>query len=273
MSNQMKFLSLIIMKSSLRTLLPAFLLMLIASVHFNISAQNSNNITQRLLIDDANLFTSAQRAVILDSLQNFAATTSNGIMVVTTNDLNGKTPMEAAYEIGQKSGLGTKEHNNGVVVLIKPKQGNSRGEMAIAVGYGLEGALPDAACKMIIMHEAIPEFKRNDYYTGVMNTLNVIMPVARGEYSIDNYGNDEDDLLTFIGTIAIIFGIFLIFIIIAGYSNNNDQNYRGGGGRTFGAPIIFPSRGIGFDSSDSGFGGFGGFGGGSFGGGGASGSW
>lgn len=261
-------------KAKIHAILLAIVILLMPITKFESLAQDTPGIPKRLLIDDANLFTPAQRAVILDSLKHFAATTSNGIMVVTTNDLNGLTPMEAAYEIGQKSGLGTKEHDNGIVILVKPKQGNSRGEMAIAVGYGLEGALPDATCKMIIMRQAIPEFQRNDYYAGIMNTLNVVMPIARGEYSIDNYGETDDDLGPIMGVCAIIFALFLIFFIIGRNKNNdNDDNYRGGGGRTFGVPIIFPIGGFGHGSSGGGFGGFGGFGGGSFGGGGASGSW
>lgn len=263
--------------NKLRSILLAFMLMCVslgAWAQSDVSTQNTHHIPKQLLIDNADILTPSQRAVILDSLRHFAATTSNGIMVVTTNDLNGQSPMEAAYEIGQKAGLGTKEHDNGIVILVKPKRGNSRGEMAIAVGYGLEGALPDATCKMIIMRQAIPEFQRNDYYAGIMNTLNVIMPIARGEYSIDNYGNDDDDLAPLIGAFAILFGIVLIFIVAArNNKNNNDDNYRGGGGRTFGVPIIFPMGGFGSGSSGGGFGGFGGFGGGSFGGGGASGSW
>ena len=216
----MKFLSPTMKNNSFRSIAISFVLMCVSLLRFDISAQNTHDsqnthdVPKQLLIDNADILTPAQRAVILDSLRNFAATTSNGIMVVTTDDLQGHTPIEAAYEIGQKAGLGTKEHDNGIVVLVKPKRDNSRGEMAIAVGYGLEGALPDATCKMIIMRQAIPEFQRGDYYTGIMNTLNVIMPIARGEYSIDNYGNDDDDLDPIIGVLAIIFGMALIFFVI-----------------------------------------------------------
>ena len=79
-----------------------------------------------------------------DSLERIAMETSNQICVVTMNDFGGYDKATMAYSIGQEWGVGTKDNRNGVVILIKPKTAESKGEAFIATGYGLEGAITDA---------------------------------------------------------------------------------------------------------------------------------
>ena len=208
----------------------------------------------------------------------FDDSTSNQITVVTANDLEGYSASEYATRIGLDWKVGSAEFDNGLVLLIKPKTPDSNGQVAISVGYGLEGAIPDAYAKRIIDNELIPHFKQDDYFGGA----------ASGEIS-EPRSRDDDDAG---GVLA--FFVFLIFAIIvaavaakAGKGNNNGR--RGGGGNyrdgsdVMDAIIIGSLLGSGrggrssWGGSSGGFGGFGGgfggFGGGSFGGGGASGSW
>ena len=93
----------------------------------------------RLVVDYAGIFSPQQVAVMEDSLETFARKTSNRIAVVTMPDLKGLEPMEMAYGIGKKWGVGDKKHNAGVVVLVKPKTADSGGQVFIATGYGVEG--------------------------------------------------------------------------------------------------------------------------------------
>ena len=235
----------------------------------------------RLVNDFAEVFSPEQRAVLEDTLVRFSRRTSNQITVVTVADLEGQDVSMMAAELGEKWGVGGSKNNNGVVILMKPKNDNGGGRVAITTGYGLEGALPDAACKMIIEREMIPHFKQDDYYGGISSALSVIMPIAAKEYSIDDYANSDDDPAMMFIALAVALGAIILFIVLANATgkggDNNDSNGSSGGGRTFGGPVIFgPGIGgssSGFGSGGSGFGGFGGFGGGSFGGGGASGGW
>ena len=60
----------------------------------------------------------------------------------------------------QRNGeLDRKGLNNGVLILVKPKTADSDGEVQIAQGYGLEGAIPDITCAEIIDNEIIPAFR------------------------------------------------------------------------------------------------------------------
>ena len=234
----------------------------------------------RLVNDFASIFTAEQVAVMEDSLETFARKTSNRIAVVTMADLRGLEPMEMAYGIGKKWGVGDKEHNAGVVILVKPKSADSRGEVFIATGYGVEGVLTDAFCSDIIRNEMIPHFRNNDYYGGVDAALKIIKPAMQGEFSREQYLNsgDDDILASIMLSVLVLIVVFALISILTDSKHNDDNNSKGNGG-TFGGggPIIF-LPGMGHRSSGGfgggGFGGgFGGFGGGSFGGGGAGGSW
>ena len=174
---------------------------------------------------------------------------------------------------GACGGVGGKEHRNGVVILVKPKNA-TRGQAFIATGYGLEGALPDATCKRIVERCMIPYFKQNDYYGGVKKAVSMIKPIAAGEYS-DERGDDDDALGAVLALIFVIFIGFIIFVAVVGDKNGGkNSGTMGSGGVLFG-PTVFGGGGGRHSggSSGGGFGGFGGFGGGSFGGGGAGGSW
>lgn len=233
----------------------------------------------RLVVDYAGIFTPQQVNEMEDSLETFARKTSNRIAVVTMADLQGLEPMEMAYGIGKKWGVGDKKHSAGVVVLVKPKTANGNGDVFIATGYGVEGVLTDAFCSSIIRHEMIPHFRNNDYYSGVVAALTVIKPAMAGELNEEQYLNSgEDDLLASMITIAIMAVILMAVIAIANRRDDSGNNGGNNDGGTWGGggPIIF-GPGFGGGSSSGGSssfgGGFGGFGGGSFGGGGAGGSW
>ena len=230
---------------------------------------------QRLVNDLARVFTPEQVSRLENTLVAFDDSTSNQIAVVTVKDLEGYDASEYAVRIGLDWGVGSEQFNNGIVLLVKPKTFDSAGQVFIAVGYGLEGAIPDAYAKRIIENELIPHFRNNDYYAGVEAACDVLMKLASGEIS-EPRGEEEDDALLEIIATLLFIGL-LIFIFIIAVGQNDDNGHSSGGGRRtiYVGPIITSGRSYGGGSSfGGGFGGgFGGFGGGSFGGGGAGGSW
>ena len=244
------------------------------------SAQVPDKPTEKkLLWDFANVIDDAQEKAIEDSLEAFSRHTSNQILVMTVTSLGNFEPVEYATELGRKWGVGHEENNNGVVVLIKVKTENEKGQAFIATGYGAEGPLPDVLCNHIVEKEMIPKFKEDDYAGGVWNALAVIMPAMKGEFNVEEYVNDDSGnaLLALIVMIAILAFMFYAFSKNSGTGSGTGTNTR-----TYtGGPIIFPgsfgsgsSRGSWGGGSGGGFGGgWGGFGGGSFGGGGGGGSW
>ena len=216
-----------------------------------------------------------QSKVIDDSLRAFSKRTTNQIMVITVKDLGDYEPKMYAAELGDRWGIGQAKLDNGVVILFKPKTKDSKGEVYIAPGRGLEGALPDAFCNRVIQHEMIPHLKAgNNYAAATWAALKVIMPVCRGEYTYDNYqkkhyanGEEKEEGLDFWGWALIIFtgGLILFFVVdkLLLHDHFSDK-----WGLDSSRDSDDGSSSDSYSSSDSSD-----WGGGSFGGGGAGGSW
>jgi len=103
-----------------------------------------------------------------------------------------------SIEHSAKWSVGQKRFDNGIVVLVKPKLSSSdKGKVYIAVGYGLEPAIPDAITKRIVDNEMIPYFRNDDYYGGINQATNVLMKLASGEISADGSKNKQERLAYF----------------------------------------------------------------------------
>lgn len=233
----------------------------------------------RLVNDLAGVLSKSEVEALEHKLKTFSDTTSNQIVFVSLTDLKGYQPYEVAYQIGDDWGVGQKEFDNGVVILFKPKTNSSKGEIFIAIGSGLEGAIPDGTTKMIIEREMIPQFKNGNIFNGIDAGSTVLMALASGEYSTDEYANKRGQ-----GAGSFVPFIFFFFLILFFIIRRAVRAREYGIGRDvpFWTAMLLASSSRSnsgswgsFGSGSSGFGGggFGGFGGGSFGGGGAGGSW
>ena len=150
------------------------------------------------------------------------------------------------------------------MLVVDPTGGAGTRDVYIAVGYGLEGAIPDLISKRIVENEIIPEFKNGNYYAGITKGVDKLIGFAKGEFNTDEYSKQEGDIWPMLKYVFI--GIVILIIL--------SRLFKGGGGMTmtrFGGTSWPGSFGGG--SFGGGGGGFGGFGGGSFGGGGAGGKW
>ena len=235
----------------------------------------------RLVNDFANVLTDAEKQALENKLLNYNDTTSTQIYVVIVKDLNGYAASDYAVRLGEKWKIGQKSKDNGAVILIKPKVGNSRGQAFIATGYGLEARINDAYAGRIVRNVMIPHFIKDDYFSAVDSAIDSMVKRLSGEFDPEMEKKDEALPLTSI----ILFVIFFIFFIITiSRKGGDDQNIGGDGssrssrGTVFFPPIIGGGRrggfgGGGFGGGGFGGGGFSGGGGGSFGGGGAGGSW
>lgn len=200
-------------------------------------------------------------------LEDFSKETSNQIVVVIIDDLCGTDANFFSTELGHKWGVGQGKFDNGVVVMIKPTGGAGQRDAYIAVGYGLEGAIPDITAKQIVANELIPQFKNGNFYDGLNDATDVIISLAKKEYNYQDYPGKKQNWFPFLIGVSILILIFyFVFRNSKGYTmSSGGRTYYGGGWSSWG--------GGGWGGGSSGGGGFGGFGGGGFGGGGAGGKW
>lgn len=216
------------------------------------------------VVDAANLLAPEDRAGLAAKLKAQEDKTSDQVVVATVPDLQGFTIEDYANRLFRHWALGAKRTNNGVLILVAPKDRKVR----IEVGYGLEGALTDALSKVIITTAITPRFKTGDYAGGLNAGVDAVLSILSGDAETwqrkAEIRRDEADP----GQVILFIVIFLVILFLA-YRMN-----RGGRGGGF---VILPGPSSGGWSGgvSGGFGDGGGFsgGGGSSGGGGASGDW
>jgi uncharacterized protein len=226
----------------------------------------------RLVNDFAHVMTQDQIATLEQKLVAYDDSTSIQIAIVTVITTNDTAIEDYALKILRDWKVGNKKTNNGLVILASIKDR----KVYIAVGYGMEGSVPDLTAKEIVENEIVPSFKQGDYYRGFNNASDAIIKAAAGEYKAPaGYANRG---ITGRGGGSILGIVIIIFIVLMLISRGG-----GGGGGLFSRSGILPfmlgamlgsgGRGGSGGWSGGGGGGFGGFGGGSGGGGGAGGSW
>jgi uncharacterized protein len=220
----------------------------------------------RYFNDDAHVVSASIADQLNAKLKNFEKTTSDQVVVAVYPKMESDSSIDDyTVRVARAWKVGQKLKNNGVVlfVFIQNRQ------MFIQVGYGLEGALPDALCKQITEYEIKPRFKAGDYAGGLTAGVDAILAATQHEYkgngtTVNQGAYHSSDLTRTMIVLAII-----LFIAIRLMSSRRGAGWiisSGGWGGFYGG------RGSGGGGFSSGGGGFSG-GGGSFGGGGAGSSW
>ena len=247
------------------------------------------------VVDEAGILSPEQVQRLSAQLETLENNTTDQLVVVTLKSLQGYDIADYGYQLGRHWGIGQRGKDNGVLLIVAPKERKVR----IEVGYGLEGVLTDAKSDQIIRNVIVPFFKRGDLAGGIESGAEAIIRVLHSPDAeigrADKTGSDEDDLP------AVIFQVFIFVIIVLSFipSYKNIWVSTGAGlilglvvygasGMLFVSIVVALAAGLfayfgksfggsGGWSGGSGSGGFGGGGfsggGGSFGGGGASGSW
>ncbi|MGC4073549.1 MAG: TPM domain-containing protein [Nibricoccus sp.] len=201
-------------------------------------------------------------------LAQFERETTNQIVVAIFPKMESRSSVEDfTVRTAQSWGVGQKVRNNGAVLFIFVQDRQAY----IQVGYGLEGALPDALCFQIIDQQLKPRFRNNDYAGGVTATVDSLIAATRGEYkavpthrsAAQNPGPSSSKPSGLIILLVLVF-------VISGLKNTFGR--RGRVRRSSGGWFIGGGGGGGSSWGGGGGGGFSG-GGGSFGGGGAGGKW
>ncbi|MEO7170601.1 MAG: TPM domain-containing protein [Sphingomonas sp.] len=246
------------------------------------------------VVDAANLLSPEQQAQLTQLSNDIEKASSRQLVVATIPDLQDYPIEEYGNKLIRGWAIGQKGANNGIILIVAPKERKVR----IEVGYGLEPIMTDALSSVIINDTILPRFKAGDMAGGIVAGADAIgqqmklpleaaearalqqtsKPAARPQ-SRNNGGG--------IPFVVVFWIVVVAFVVLSRFRRGTSgQRYRGGI-----APVVLWGPGLGGGSGggwssgwggDSGGGGGsdwggggGGFsgGGGSGGGGGASGSW
>lgn len=294
---QIKAICRISMRHSLR-----FILLFLLFTTFLANAQDLKSIpglNNKRVVDETGTFSASQIESMNQQLAEFEREKGSQIVVLFVKTTEPEAIEQYSIRVAEQWEIGRKGVDDGVIIIVAK---NDR-RMRIEVGYGLEGAIPDAYANRIINEIMKPEFRAGDFYQGVAkaidaieglingedlpepthvskrrpddwNILGLLMPVALvfagvgGHFLKKKFGKTKGRIIFFVIVFIIgglIVGFILSFIIsiILTFAFGGSSGRRGGGGGWF------------IGGSGGGFGGGGGFsgGGGGFGGGGASGGW
>ena len=223
--------------------------------------------TQRFFVNDfADVIDSTDEDEIYSRGATLQEKTTAQVVVVTVNTLDGEEPADYALGLGRQWGVGQKSDDNGAVILLSKEER----EIYIAIGYGLEGALPDSKTGRIIDTYGLDYLKEDDFSTGLLEITKAIINEVYIEYGqepeagytaiedLPDDGSDDYGKKVGVSWIAML-SIVALSILIFGRRRRGFFWFGGFGGR----------GGFGGHGGRGGFGG-GGFGGGGFSGGGGS---
>jgi len=159
--------------------------------------------------DVANILSESEETQIEETLTSYKQETSNEIAVLIVQSLGGEAIADVAVQIGRKWGVGTKEKDNGILILVSYEDR----EVFIATGYGLEGAIPDIVAKGIIDEEIVSYFRDGDYAGGIAAGFEALKKHIGGEYTAERYSG-SDSGSGFFGEFFSFWGLVMILVFV-----------------------------------------------------------
>lgn len=257
----------------MRSAIATLLLLLCALGSAPASAQQFPALSGRV-VDDADIIPPAVEQQLTTKLAALEQQSQRQFVVATIADLQGYPIEDYGYRLGRHWGIGDKERNDGILLIVAPAERRVR----IEVGYGLEPVVTDALASSIIDTSILPRFRADDYPGGIVAGADAIiaqlrLPEEEARQVAAKAANDAQDGDE--GFPWIFWGFIIFFFVIPFFASRGRRTRRHGRG-----PVILWGPAIGSGHGGSFGGGWGGSsgggfsgGGGSFGGGGASGGW
>lgn len=181
--------------------------------------------------DFANIMSVSTRETLEQKLVDFERAETNEIAVVTVPTLGDETIETYAVALFKEWGIGKRQYDNGVLLLVAP---NER-EVRIEVGYGLEGALTDLESSQIINNVLIPAFKKNDFDTGITQAVNAIMAAIKGEYTpppyeksfIERHEKFFSLIFISIGVLSVLFVFISVIVAVLAVWSGSKRTWPG----------------------------------------------
>lgn len=145
--------------------------------------------TDSPVVDLTGTLSQQQRQSLTDKIITHRDQTGNEIAILMIPSLQGEPIEEYSLNVARGWGVGQKDRDSGVLLLIAKDDRRLR----IEVGYGLEGALPDIRASRIINDRIRPEFRENRYYEGIDSGVDGIIAAIKGEVDPSLSSASPDD--------------------------------------------------------------------------------
>ncbi|MBR6813231.1 MAG: TPM domain-containing protein [Tidjanibacter sp.] len=132
------------------------------------------------------------------------------VAVVALGSIGSDDPVSFRHRLFNHWGLGNKDADNGLLVLLVEDQG----AIEIETGYGVEGLLPDALCKRVIENLMIPHFREGDFSSGMVEGVGALALVLQGADPAEVTNGEEEDLLTIFLVACLLFVLPVMAVVL-----------------------------------------------------------
>ncbi|WP_053002367.1 TPM domain-containing protein [Kordia jejudonensis] len=122
--------------------------------------------------DFDNILSDEQEATLLQLIKQHEAQTSNQIAIVTLTSIQGYDGLESySLDLANNWGVGQEDKDNGVLIALYMKDRR----IWIQNGNGIMQKLTDDETMKIIKKIIVPEFKKDDYFSGFQKGVKAII--------------------------------------------------------------------------------------------------
>jgi len=160
----------------LRRLLRPWLAALVVLLPLVVFAADAPQLT-RHVTDLTGTLTAAQIDQLDTQLVNLEKAKGAQLVVLMVGSTQPEEIEEYSLAVAEANKIGRKGSDDGVLLLVAKNDRHVR----IEVGYGLEGAIPDAANARIIREYIAPKFRGNDYFGGISDAVGALTQLINGE--------------------------------------------------------------------------------------------
>lgn len=129
------------------------------------------------VVDRAGVLTESEQRALSEELQSIERESGAQIAILTLDTVRPETIEQFSIRVAESWKLGRKGVDDGVLILLAKRER----EIRIEVGYGLEGAIPDALAKRIIDEQMTPWFRKGRFFNGLQAGVQALQKRIRGE--------------------------------------------------------------------------------------------
>ena len=127
--------------------------------------------------DVTGTLTAEQKGSLEQRLAAFEARKGSQIAVLMLSSTKPEEIEQYSIRVAEAWKIGRKGTDDGLILVVAKDDRRLR----IEVGYGLEGAIPDAVAKRVISETITPRFKAGDYYGGISAGVDQLIKLVDGE--------------------------------------------------------------------------------------------
>lgn len=116
------------------------------------------------VVDEADLLTPPQEQQLDAASEALEREVGPQFVIVTVPTLHGYPILEYSVDLGRHWGIGSRERNDGLLLVVAPNERQVR----IEVGYGLERRVTDPYASRVIQDRILPRFREGDMSGGII---------------------------------------------------------------------------------------------------------